>query len=250
MHSNDIKIFLEDYHLALISSANSDQWLANAKNYPEVFNSYFETSNNVDVVSNGHLVENIISYKNKNKLTYVPEHVINFEENKKKFVAENISETYQKTSYYANILEKLINEFSANTRSFGSYKIHPFPENEDDTYLPIKKFKMICNGNVCKATIVRGGLKVEGDDDMSNYFYKRIISKFMKTGYTDEVPNEKHNRRRLIFMKSIPLEGITSLSKTPKKYKLKFLGNQTVDDGSNEFSITNEPIQVSFIGKQ
>jgi hypothetical protein len=72
----------------------------------------------------------------------------------------------------------------------------------------------------------------------------------MKTGYTDEVPNEKHNRRRLIFMKSIPLEGITSLSKTPKKYKLKFLGNQTVDDGSNEFSITNEPIQVSFIGKQ
>jgi hypothetical protein len=136
-----------------------------------------------------------------------------------------------------------------NTRKFGSYKICPLPENEDDTYLPIKKFKMVCDGNDCKATIIRGGLRIEGDDDMSDYFNKRIMSKFMKTGYTDEIPNEKENRRRLIFLKAIPLENIKSLSKTTGKYKLKFLGNQTVSDNDNEFSITDEPISVSYIGK-
>jgi hypothetical protein len=249
MKISEVKIFLEDYHMALISSSNDEQWLANTTNYPEIFQSYFKTKNNIDVVSNGNLIENIILYKNKNKLNCVPEHIINFEENKTDFIKNNIHETYQKTSYYANILEKLINEFSCNNRKFSSYKIFPFPEKEEDTYLPIKKFKMICNGNVCKATIVRGGLRIDGDDDMSNYFNKRIISKFMKTGYTDEIPDEKKNRRRLLFLKAIPLEGITSLSKKTGKYKLKFIGNQTVDDDENEFSITNEPIQVTNIGK-
>lgn len=249
MKISEVKIFLEDYHMALISSSNDEQWLANAVNYPEIFQSYFETKNNIDIISNSKLIENIISYKNKNKLSYVPENVINFEDFKKEFVKNNISETYQKTSYYANMILNLIKEFSMNTRRFDSYKICPLPETEDDTYLPIKKFKMICDDNTCKATIIRGGLKIEGDDDMSNYFNKRIMSKFMKTGYTDEIPNEKENRRRLIFLKAIPLDNIKSLSKKAGKYKLKFLGNQTVSDNDNEFSITDEPICVSYIGK-
>ncbi len=249
MQFNDIKIFLEDYHLALLSSTNDDQWLNNTIKYPEIFQSYFETKNNLYAVNDNLIVEDIIKYKNKNGLSFVPEKVMQFQDNKKDFVKNNIDEVYQQTSYYANILKKLMNEFSFNTRKFGSYKIYPLPEKEDDTYLPIKKFKMVCKDGTCKATIMRGGLKIDGDDDMSDYFQKRMISKFMKTGYLDNIPNEKHNRRRLVFLKTIPLEGITSLSKTPKKYKLRFLGNQTVDDGENEFSITNEPICVTHIGQ-
>ena len=248
MKFNDIKIFLENYHLALLSSTNDEQWLNNATKYPEIFQSYFGTKNNLDAVDDNLIVENIIKYKNKNGLKFVPEKVINFQENKKDFIKKNINEVYQQTSYYASILEKLINEFSLNTRKFGSFKIYPLPEGEEDTYLPIKKFKMICKNGDCKATIMRGGIKIDGDDDMADYFQKRMISKFMKTGYLDEVPDEKHNRRKLVFLKSIPLDGVTTLSKHPKKYKIRFLGNQTVDDGENEFSITNEPIHVTHIG--
>ena len=249
MRFNDIKILLEDYHLALLSSTNDDQWLRNTTKYPEIFQSYFETKNNLHAVNDSLIVEDLIKYKNKNGLQFIPEKVVEFQENKRDFIKSNIDDVYQQTSYYANILEKLINEFSLNTRKFGSYKIYPLPENEDDTYLPIKKFKMICKDGDCKATIMRGGLKIDGNDDMSDYFQKRIISKFMKTGYLDEIPNEKDNRRRLVFLKSIPLDGVTSFSKHPKKYKLRFLGNQTVDDGENEFSVTNEPICVTHIGQ-
>lgn len=249
MRSNEIKIFLEDYHLALLASTNDVKWINNSINYPEFFESYFETKNNIDVINNKILVDDIIQYKNKNNLTYVPEKVIQFQENKKQFIQSNIDEVYQRTSYYANIIEKLINEFSTNTRKFGSYKIYPLPEKEEDTYLPIKKFKIICKDDVCKATIVRGGLNINGDDDMRDYFQKRIISKFMKTGYLAKIPEEETNRKRLIFLKTIPLDGIKSLSRKPQKYKIKFLGNQTVSDGENEFSITNEPIYVSHIGK-
>ena len=249
MRSNEIKILLEDYHLALLASSNDEQWLYNSIKYPEIFQSYFKTKHNIDVISNSLLVENLIKYKNKNNLSCVPEKVIEFQNNKKDFIRNNIDEVYQQTSYYASILEKLINEFSENTRNFGTFNISPLPEKEDDTYLPIKKFKMICKDGTCKATIIRGGLKVDGNDDMADYFQKRMISKFMKTGYLDELPNEKDNRRRLVFMKTIPLDGITSLSKNPGKFKLKFLGNQTVGDEQNEFSITNEPIYVTHIGR-
>lgn len=249
MRSNEIKIFLEEYHLALLASSNDDQWLNKTIKYPEMFQSYFETKYNIDVISDDFLVENLIKYKNKNNLSCIPNEVIEFQKNKKDFIKNNVNEVYQQTSYYASILEKLINEFSYNTRKAGTFKIYPLPEKEDDTYLPIKKFKLICKNGICKAKIVRGGLKIDGNDDMADYFQKRMISKFMKTGYLDELPDEKENRRRLIFMKTIPLDGITSFSKRPGKFKLKFLGNQTVDDGENEFSITNEPICVTHIGR-
>ena len=249
MRSNEIKIFLEDYHFALLSSSNDEQWLSNSIKYPEIFQSYFETKYNIDVISDNLMVENIIKNKNKNNLSCVPQNVIEFQDNKKEFVKNNIDEVYQQTSYYASILEKLINEFSHNVRKFGSFKIYPMPETEQDTYLPIKKFKMVCKNGNCKAAIARGGSKIDGDDEMADYFQKRMISKFMKTGFLDQIPDEKENKKRLIFMKSIPLDGITNMSKKQGKFKLKFLGNQTVDDGENEFSITNEPICVTHIGK-
>lgn len=249
MRSNEIKIFLEEYHLALLASSSDDQWLNNTTKYPEIFQSYFETKYNIDVIADDLLIEDLIKYKNKNNLSCIPDKVMEFQKNKKDFIRNNINEVYQQTSYYASILEKLINEFSHNTRKIGTFKIYPLPEKEDDTYLPIKKFKMVCKNGICKAKIVRGGLKIDGDDEMAGYFQKRIISKFMKTGYLDELPDEKENRKRLIFMKSIPLDGITTMSKKPGKFKLKFLGNQTVDDGENEFSVTNEPICVTHIGK-
>lgn len=249
MRSNEIKIFLEEYHLALLTSSNDDQWLSKTIKYPEMFQTYFETKYNMDVISNDFLVENLIKYKNKNNLFSIQDTAMEFQKNKKDFIKNNIDEIYQQTSYYASVLEKLINEYSYNTMKSGTFKIYPLPEKEDDTYLPIKKFKIICKNGICKAKIVRGGLKIDGDDDMADYFQKRIISKFIKTGYLDELPNEKENRRRLIFMKSIPLNGITAMSKKPKKFKLKFLGNQTVDDNENEFSITNEPICVTHIGR-
>ena len=123
MRSNEIKIFLEDYHFALLSSSNDEQWLSNSIKYPEIFQSYFETKYNIDVISENLMVENIIKYKNKNNLSCVPQNVIEFQDNKKEFVKNNIDEVYQQTSYYASILEKLINEFSHNVRKFGSFKI-------------------------------------------------------------------------------------------------------------------------------
>lgn len=249
MNFNQTKILLEDYHAALMSSANDEQWLKNSLEYPEIYKSYFNTSKNIDVIGENTIVENLIKYKTKNKLSYIPENVINFKENAKDFVRNNIDEIFQQTSYFATIVANLLNEYGINSRKFGSYKILPLPEKIDDTYLPIKKFSLICKNGKCKASVVRGGLKIEDDEDMADYFQKRIISKFIKTGYTDEIPDAKSNCRRLVFLKSIPLTGITTLSKNPKKYKLRYLGNQTVGDNEHEFSITNEPICVTHIGK-
>jgi hypothetical protein len=249
MQFNDIKILLEDYHAALLSSSNDEQWLINSFKYPEIYASYFETQRNIDIVSNNLLVEDLIKYKNKNNLKYIPEKVVEFNKNAIEYIKSNIDETYQQTSYYASIVAKLINEYSYNRRKFGSYRITPSPEKIDDTYLPVKKFSILCKNGKCKATIVRGGIKIDNDEDMTDYFQKRMISKFIKTGYTDEIPNEKYHSRRLVFLKSLPLNTIKVLSKTPKKYKLRYLGNQTVGDDENEFSITNEPIFVTHIGK-
>jgi hypothetical protein len=71
-----------------------------------------------------------------------------------------------------------------------------------------------------------------------------MISKFLKTAYAYEIPHLKDCQRRMIFMKSIPLHGVKILSTKPSKYKIRYIGNQTVGDGRNEFSITNEPIHV------
>jgi hypothetical protein len=249
MLKNEIKIILDSYHQALMESVQDDRWISNSVQYPEIFKEYFGTPLNIDVVKNNILIEDVIKYKNKNNLSYVDENVLNFNENKKNFLLQNVNETFQKTSYFASILAKLLNEYGISTRVFKSYKIIPFPDGEEDTYMPINKFKMIHDDGECKAKIVRGGLKVSGNENLADYFNKRMISKFLKTAYADEIPDAKDCQRRMIFMKSIPLHGVKILSMKPAKYKLRYIGNQTVGDGRNEFSVTNEPIHVLNIRK-
>lgn len=249
MRCNKIKIILDGYHQALLETNHNFNWIENSINYPEIFQEYFGTKNNLPMLKNNPSAEDMIKYKNKNNLVFINENAINLAANKEKYLKEALNQTYQKTSYYASILANLLEEFATNTRVFKSYEIKPMPENDDDTYLPITKFKMICNDGECKAKIVRGGLKIYGNEELENYFDKRILSKLLKTAYTDNLPNEKENRRKLIFMKSVPIENLKSLSLKPAKYKLMYHGNQTVRKDDNEFSITDEPINVLSIRK-
>lgn len=249
MRSNEIKIILENYHQALQETIHDEKWISNAMNYPEIFNEYFQTSNNVDVINEQISISDIIEYRQKNNLFSINENVFRFKENKKKYLIENVDHIYQKTSYYANIVANLLQEFSQNTRIYDSYKLSPLPENVDDTYLPISKFKMICKNGECQVKIIRGGLKVTNHEELTDYFNKRILSKFLKTAYLDNIHDEENCRRRLLFMKSIPLQGVKILSKLPSKYKVIYKGNQTVAKDNNEFSITDEPVNVMSIRK-
>ena len=53
------------------------------------------------------------------------------------------SNIYVIDSYSTDNTIGILNEYGISTRVFKSYKIIPFPEDEEDTYMPINKFKMI-----------------------------------------------------------------------------------------------------------
>ena len=55
--------------------------------------------------------------------------------------------------------------------------------------------------------------------------------------------------RKLVFLKFTPLNNIKTLSVLPKKYKVRYIGNQTVKHENSEYSISDEPINIIHLGK-
>ena len=92
-------------------------------------------------------------------------------------------------------------------------------------------------------------IKQSEDDEMKDYFINRCMNKNIKTGYTDDVSDFDKLKRKLVFLKFAPLNNVKLLSISPKKYKVRYLGNQTVKHENNEYSISDEPINIIYLEK-
>jgi hypothetical protein len=251
MRRNISEIFLENYNYALSTSINNSSWQEKITQYPEILSDYLETTKTIDIVGDNLDVQNLIEYKNKNKLKFISPKVLYLNNNKKEIAKKLINNVFQKTSYFAHIIKNLLDEFGDNKRKFANYKIIPYPEEPADTYFPIKKFKINSDIGTFIGELIKNGMLVKNcpDDDLRDYFVNRCLNKTIKTGYIDDIPNFEQLKRKLVFVKFLPLPNITNLSINPKKYKVRYIGNQTVRNENDEYSISNEPINVIYMEK-
>ncbi len=251
MRQNLTEIFLENYHYALTSSINNTDWNSNVTHFPEVLSEYLGTKNNINIVNETNDVKQLIEYKNKNKLSFIPIKVVKLKDHKKDISKHLVNKLFQKTSYFAHMIKNLLDEFAEKKRQFAHYKISPYPEKPTDTYFPIKKFKIDSNIGQFIAELLRNGMIIKNsdNDEMKDYFINRCMNKHVKTAYLDDIPDYNNMKRKLVFVKFAPLNHSKVFSIKPKKYKIKYLGNQTVQYENNEYSISDEPINIFYLDK-
>jgi hypothetical protein len=251
MRRNISEIFLENYNYALSTSINNLSWQDKITHFPEILSEYLGTTKTLDIVGDDIDVQNLIEYKQKNNLKFISPKVLYLKNNKKDIAKKLINNVFQKTSYFAHMIKNLLDEFGENKRKFAHYKITPYPEEPTDTYFPIKKFKVNSDIGSFISELIKNGMIIKNcpDEDMKDYFVNRCLNKTVKTGYLDNIPNYDHLKRKLVFVKFLPLPNITNLSVHPKKYKVRYIGNQTVRNENDEYSISNEPINIIYMEK-
>ena len=179
MRRNVTNIFLETYHYALTSSVTNDKWLENIIQQPEIINEHFDKTCCHKILSSNRSLEDLLSFKSKNNLRYVPTTLLKRDFNKKEIAQKLIQNLFQKTSYFAHMIKNLLDEFADKKRIFASYKIYPLPEKESDTYFPVKKFKVASDNGDFVSTVLRNGMSVQSsnNDDLKDYFVDRCLNK-------------------------------------------------------------------------
>lgn len=251
MRHNITEIFLENYHYALTTSVNNASWNDKVNHFPELIQEHLGTKRNCAVIGDKLDSKQLVEFKFKNNLSHIPQKLLDLKNNKIEIATELVNNLFQKTSYFSHMIKNLLDEFADTKRKFAHYKISPFPEQPNDTYFPIKKFKIDSNFGPFLAELIKSGMiiKQSEDDEMKDYFINRCMNKNIKTGYTDDVSDFDKLKRKLVFLKFAPLNNVKLLSISPKKYKVRYLGNQTVKHENNEYSISDEPINIIYLEK-
>lgn len=245
MNKNKCEIFLETYHYVLMNSANNPNWQMQLTNYPEIIAEHYGTKNTNLLTANSK-IKDFINYKNKNNLSYIPLELFESASLNKELSKSIVNKLFQKTSYFAYMIKNLLDEFGDRQRKFRHYKISPYPQKELDTFFPIKTFKIKHDDGEFDAELLKNGMMVKNsnDDEIKDYFLNRCISKHLKTAYTDNIDDADSIKKKLIFLRFATLPKVIMFSVTPRKYKVKYVGNQTVRKENDEYSISDEPINI------
>lgn len=172
-----------------------------------------------------------------------------FEAGKPEKTMQLINEIYHKTSYYAERVEDLLNEYSENTRNFFETTIQPFPDNIEDTWKPIAKFKIGNQFAILEKNSIRF---LDENCEFAQYFTERKTKKLLKKLYLNykTLPESEYKttRRRLLnYKESLIPTHYADISPDNSSYKITLKSNQTVKRGSQEFTLLGECIRVYHI---
>lgn len=253
--TNNIEIEYSEYHDALDKSLYDESWIQNLYKDKENIISFFKRLNETRYISfaanfiRNPDIKRVIVANNKNTLNNsIVEQILDAgkaKENKRK-----VEEIKSITNYYANITVALLNEYSNTTRDFINATIKPYPESIEDTWKPIKTFRLIRENDEMVIKITNKKVLVETfNDDIKNYFNQRNISRDLKRGYLskDQISESclKNIRRQLLNLKEVIIPtNFCSTNKNDNNYKIIYKGNQTVEYNNEEVSISGENIKV------
>lgn len=253
MNKNDIEIDFNAYTEALEKSLYDQDWVKNLYTDKENICNLLEISySNSKLIAEINRNKNIKSFitaiKDEPNKYYIIERFMNAgsaQENKN-FVQRIKNITEQK----ANIIKILLNEYSFNTRKFIRGTIQPFPESIEDTWKPINSFKIKTNNKKEFVLKIEENIILTCDNDKSIklYFESRNKNKNIKRCYTDIVSENEYNKtkRELLCLKECEIN-TKYLNKNEGKYKVLFVGNQTVLNENYEISVYNKNIKILHI---
>ena len=251
---NFITLNLNEYADALKKSMYDSEWVQNLYTDKENILEFFSRTGDKDTIKNAMRfqetknIKYLLQTKNSNLL---PDFAVDlfFEAGKPEKTMQLINEIYQKTNYYAERIEDLLNEYSENTRNFMETTVQPFPDNIEDTWKPINKFKI---GNHI-ATLEKNTIQfLDENCEFSQYFTERKNKKLLKKLYITykNMPESefKTTRRRLLnYKESAIATHFANISPDDAAYKITIKSNQTVKRENQEFTLLGECIRVYHI---
>jgi hypothetical protein len=255
MKSNIIEIDFSEYNDAIEKSLYDQDWIKNLYNDKENIVEFFKDINPsryIEFAAN--FIRNpdfrkVIKAKTDQRLNNrFVERILNAgtaEEN-----LNIVNKIQSHTKYYATITENLMHEYSENTRNFLSGTIKPFPEKIEDTWKPIKSFKLITDEFNVVLKLKTNQITCESEnEDINNYFIKRNACKDIKRGFLKEnqISENSFNKtkRELLNLKQIEIPtNYCLLEKIDSKYKISYRGNQTVKINNEEYSISGSNIKI------
>lgn len=251
---NRIHIDMGNYKEALKKSLFDEEWISNLYTDKTNILKFFESIGSNRPIKNASQfmesmkIKHLIETKNSSVL---PEFACQrfYEAGKSEQNIRMINEIYSETNYYANRIEDLLNEYSENTRDFGEYTIAPFPEDIEDTWKPITRFKI----NDIPVTLAKNSITLENKNHkMNDYFENRKKKKLIKKLYITyknlSEDNFRFAKRFLLNHKEaqIPVNFASTLSENCS-YRITCNANQTVNRNGIEYTLTGNGIHVYHI---
>jgi hypothetical protein len=258
MHKPIITADLSAYHDAMALSLHDDEWfsaaLKNKENLYEITKHI--TKENTEVAVNKFLssknIGEILKYK---KVSMIDETAMNIlldtkSIDSKKSIIDAIS---KKTEHNCAVTVSLLSEYCDKTRDLFDAQVTPFPENIEDTFAPIKKFKINVGEKHLIVALETNRLVTDNTEHVNSineYFLDRAKSKNICRGYfclenEQEVANL---RNRLLYFKEVKLPMAFANTKEGD-YKVIYRENQICHLGTYDFTIDGGYLKVLHIEK-
>jgi len=244
-----MQINMQDYMDAALSSIGDLQWRQDILLNEEFLVHYFESRN-----QSIFRINETRQYFLEKKMTFIDKirrngckldeiYFINESQDKedaffKKIIDENINSTLRNLNVVKNIIgENILLKYDS---------IEPYVENLNESFLPIKKFKLKSKSKTTKCSL--DGRKVcceDTDVSLFKHLDERNNSKYNKIYYVDESNEESMAKasKDLIHFKYTELPFINVHENAVSKYKIRACANQfwKRDDGVLE-TIDAKPI--------
>ncbi len=255
MKTNFIEIDYKEYNDAIEKSLFDESWIKNLYNDKENIISFFKILNEqrhlsfaADFIRYPNIKKIIMAKKDTEINNKLIEHMLNAGKAEENII--KINEIKSITNYYANITLSLFNEYSQLTRDFISGVIKPYPEQIEDTWKPIKCFRLITNEQEIVLKILNNKVLCNSENkSFVEYFNNRNKSKDLKRGYLTENQISqkavKNVKRELLNLKEITIPtNYNKINNDNAKYKIIYKGNQTVQYNMEEVSIGGDNLKI------
>jgi len=259
MRNPQFQIDLTLYHEAMDLSLHDEIWFQNAlrnrDNLKEITKNL--TREHCDIAVNKFAankdVGEFLKYK---KNEFVDTETLNILLNTSSHESKvNIIKTIsKKTENNAAIVSALLKEYCDKTRDIFDAKILAFPENIEDAFAPIRKFKIQLDEQ--KYFIVflnnKGLSSTNNHETINEYFEKRANSNNICRGYVDKkmISNQymENAKNTLLYLKECKLP-INVINKVSGDYKIVYKENQVCHLGNYDFTISSDDIKILNISE-
>lgn len=242
---------LKDYKKVCEQSLYQEEWIKNLYYDKENIARILESNN----ISYGTIKEflinpNIINLIKNNKQIAISENLALrfFDAGKSKENIKALKEIYEQTLLNADLVIKLLNEYSQKTRDFIDAELYPVTENQK-TWCPIKTFKIKNESIDSTIEIKNKTINCTGNEKLNLYFSNRNFDRTIKRGFLKDnqlnYEQYKNCRKSLISIKETKLNVNFCYSSNEEcKYKILFKENQCVLDDKFYIPLFNDNIKV------
>jgi hypothetical protein len=255
MKTNYLEIDYKEYNEALEKSLFDESWVKNLYYDKENIVNFFKRINETRYLSfaanfmrHPDIKRIVVAKSNCDINNRLVEQILDAGSAKENL--RKVNEIKSITNYYANIVTSLLNEYSENTRNFINGVIKPYPENIEDTWKPIKSFRITTDDCQIAIKILNNKISCDNiNENLHNYFDSRNKCKDLKRAYLKETQlshiNLKNIKRELLNLKEVQIPtNYCQIEKYDAKYKVVYKGNQTVKYEGEEVSISGNNIKI------